>query len=929
MKLGRLAMIMFTMLHDDTQPATEWKAGQAVQVQSIDDADKWSNAKITRVHRNGNVTVTYHPSGEKEKNIAPSRLEKRKKVKRAKREAAMEADTKDDDDDESDAGIPSKKSKPSSATRVRWQKHQAVVFQSADGRKTGRLTVVRDDDCDVQHDSDKDHESTHVLLSDIHALRWWHRWNTPKTRFKIQARVRYVDGKGRPHDGVVTKRHRDNSYDIRHLSDEETQVEHVEAADIKSLSVWLQAIDSLGRWVLTSGTSFAVGTSVEFQLDDAAEWIPGTIHKVRPDGKYNIAYIEHDDDDKAKVATKIRPNRVRKHQSFQWTRAMLALSTSATLQDGTRVEVTCIKDEAEVFKRGEIVRTHADETKSIRYDDGKVEKHVLPSRLRPLATALCVGTLVDVTVETNHTTVKCAAPKQGTIAWVHRDFTRVVLAIHSNKAHENEEEKEEKEKEEDLLYCPDIPVEALRLQGTTRLDTTSLRGYSLWRQFNMLGNFALDALVYGWFLLGLGNEIAMSVEVLQRTADGRNDAAMQAWYHDASISQPPLVDCLATHPFLQNTTTLLATPPYLLLPEILMGRYWLIALVLLKALAFAFILVRALRILVNTGNAVAYRAINLQRHAQDQIHQAQLWRVMFGAIVVSSGTLLCFGSLANTLGYYCLLDQYPLDLTYHTFDFSTLDPRFMSNNSASVGPLLVHVTATTTFNLYRGVCFLFALVASPDLSIRVFMMVPAIAMTAVAWALVLTSMQLFLAVEHDVLWRLGHLGLTPLHDMALWCIVAATWLSILLFQVFQTVGEYNRLVAAHHLRGASDEVAVKQAEEGMLGVHAQEDAVQIRTEEMQIQVGILQAISATLVPGIGVLVNVLAVFWLLIGVSMLYHNSQVDIPPWMVGTSVPLTCAWLLALTVATFLSCCKERKSWKLLKQAKTSRTRPPVLLP
>ncbi|KAF0706265.1 hypothetical protein AaE_014201 [Aphanomyces astaci] len=262
------------MLHDDTQPATEWKAGQAVQVQSIDDADKWSNAKITRVHRNGNVTVTYHPSGEKEKNIAPSRLEKRKKVKRAKREvtvasiamndyrdmaypwiqqnlllfqAAMEAGTNDDDDDESDAGIPSKKSKPSSATKVRWQKHQAVVFQSADGRKTGRLTVVRDDDCDVQHDSDKDHESTHVLLSDIH--------------------------------GVVTKRHRDNSYDIRHLSDEETQVEHVEAADIKSLSVWLQAIDSLGRWVLTSGTSFAVGTSVEFQLDDAAEWIPGTIHK--------------------------------------------------------------------------------------------------------------------------------------------------------------------------------------------------------------------------------------------------------------------------------------------------------------------------------------------------------------------------------------------------------------------------------------------------------------------------------------------------------------------------------------------------------------------------------------------------------------------------------------------------------------------------
>ncbi|RQM30967.1 hypothetical protein B5M09_011154 [Aphanomyces astaci] len=96
MKLGRLAMIMFTMLHDDTQPATEWKAGQAVQVQSIDDAGT----------------------------------------------------------------------------------------------------------------------------------------------------VRYVDGKGRPHDGVVTKRHRDNSYDIRHLSDEETQVEHVEAADIKSLSVWLQAIDS-------------------------------------------------------------------------------------------------------------------------------------------------------------------------------------------------------------------------------------------------------------------------------------------------------------------------------------------------------------------------------------------------------------------------------------------------------------------------------------------------------------------------------------------------------------------------------------------------------------------------------------------------------------------------------------------------------------
>ncbi|ETW04449.1 hypothetical protein H310_04723 [Aphanomyces invadans] len=824
------------------------------------------------------------------------------------------------EDSSSDTGKSKRSVDAAVVKKASWHKQQAVVFHVNNVQKSGRLTAIRDDDCDIQHDSDKDHESTNVPFTDVRALRWWHRWTLPTTRFEIQANVRYVDAKGRAHDGVITKRHRDNSYDIRHVSDAETEAQHVAVSDMQSLSVWSQAIESLGRVALFNGAPLAVGASVEFQLEDSSKWRAGTICKVRQDGKYNIEYTDNDDDEEEghdkKVAMKVPSIRVRRRQSSSWTRAMLMLASgSLTLQDGMRVEITCIKDEMEVFQRGEIVRTHADETKTIRYDDGKIEKHVLPSRLRPLTTTLCVGTLVEASMETTHAALKCTAPMQGTIAWVHRDLKRVVLAI-----------PDEKHPDQESRYCPDVPVEALRLQGN-RLDTTSLHGYSVWRNLNMLANLALDAVVYGWYLLGLGNEIALSVDVLERVGNGHNDAAMQAWYKSVAVD-PAVVECLITHPFLKDKPTLAQTPPYLLLPEVMMAWYWLIVLVCLKALAFAYIFVRALRLLVHTGNSIVLRSIHLQRHVQDQLHQTHLWRCMFGELVVSSATLLCFGSLSTTLGYHCLVDRRPLDLTNNTFRFSSVDSRIPSGYSY-VGLLLAQVTATTTFNLYRGLCFLLVLVASSNFAVRAVMMIPSIAMTAFAWALALTSMQMFVSVQHDVLWRAGYFGLTLLHDMALGCIAAATWLTFVLFQVFRTVGDYNRLVGAYHLRGAADQVAVKQAEEGMLGGHAQEEALQIRTEEAQIQVGVVQAIYATLVPGIGLFATVVAVLWLLVAVPMLHSESHIDIPNWMVSTTVNLACIWLVALARATFMSCCKERTSWKLLRQGQAQQARPPVLLP
>ncbi|RHY30245.1 hypothetical protein DYB32_004478 [Aphanomyces invadans] len=676
----------------------------------------WLHGKITRVHRDGRVTVRYS-TGDKERNVPTSRLKHRKQLKRGKREVMDAArnnftvrlgqkveakKTKDEvggEDSSSDTG----KSKRSVDAAASWHKQQAVVFHVNNVQKSGRLTAIRDDDCDIQHDSDKDHESTNVPFTDVRgvcrvwqrqpltvellALRWWHRWTLPTTRFEIQANVRYVDAKGRAHDGVITKRHRDNSYDIRHVSDAETEAQHVAVSDMQSLSVWSQAIESygpflvadipcschrqnnsmchrrLGRVALFNGAPLAVGASVEFQLEDSSKWRAGTICKVRQDGKYNIEYTDNDDDEEEghdkKVAMKVPSIRVRRRQSSSWTRAMLMLASgSLTLQDGKK-------------------------TAWILFE---WQRHV------------------EASMETTHAALKCTAPMQGTIAWVHRDLKRrfVCKGTRVNL----------------LLEVSDEQVIVHDFRN--RLDTTSLHGYSVWRNLNMLANLALDAVVYGWYLLGLGNEIALSVDVLERVGNGHNDAAMQAWYKSVAVD-PAVVECLITyalwnarvhsfwigtsvigrncsHPFLKDKPTLAQTPPYLLLPEVMMAWYWLIVLVCLKALAFAYIFVRALRLLVHTGNSIVLR------HS----------------------------------GY------------------------------SYVGLLLAQVTATTTFNLYRGLCFLLVLVASSNFAVRAVMMIPSIAMTAFAWALALTSMQMFVSVQHDVLWRAGYFGLTLLH---------VTWLS--------------------------------------------------------------------------------------------------------------------------------------------------------
>ncbi|KAF0717626.1 Aste57867_2189 [Aphanomyces stellatus] len=799
------------------------------------------------------------------------------------------------------------------------------MFRVDNVRKTGKIKLVRDDNCDIEHDSDKDHESTHVPLGDISAVRWWHRLVVPRTRFKIQSKVRYVDTKGRAHDGTVTKRHRDNTYDIRHLSDDETHVENVSIDDIHPISPWLQVLDkfvlALHKCVQHGG--LGVGSKVEFQLDET-KWKEGTIQKVRADGKYNIEYIDSDSED-TKIAHKIEKPQIRRRV---WSRSISSITTTFVLHDGMRVEVTCTKDETEFIKRGEIVRSHGDDTKCVRFDDGKIEKHVLASRLRPLSMALCVGTKVDVTVETN-STFKAVQPKQGTIAWVHRDYTSVVLEI--------------ADEEEQILFGHnpfDRKVEALRLQGKP-VNMISLRGYSLLRNINMLCNLVAEAFVYGWVLFGTANEIAQSLDVLEATSDGQNVAAMQQWYTtlaNASVSclmayklnnvnAFELIISAISHPFFSNQTaaSLQASPPYLLLPTVMMDRYWLMALLFAKCVAFIYILVRGLQLLIRKGSAVTIRVLETRLYAQDMLRQERLWFVLWCAMAASSCTLVCFGSIQTTLGYYCLAANRTLSLTSHAFDISALDIRLTYN---SVNELLDNVTAITVFNLYRGLCFSFVLMGAHDFLIRIVLFIPAMAATALSWVLVLASIELFIIVQHALLWETGHPGLTHTHDIAVGCIVASTWLCFVVYQVVKAFGEHNRLLISHHGQGPVQETAMQQAEEGMLGVVAQEEAHALRAEELHIQSGLVQCICAVLVPGVSFLLHVVAVFWLIVGVSLLHNRNEIPLPSKYISTSLPICCFWLVLLAIASLISCCVQRKNWKLLRQARGV-LRLPVLLP
>ncbi|EQC28298.1 hypothetical protein SDRG_13979 [Saprolegnia diclina VS20] len=842
-------------------PPSAWTVGQNVQVRDRDNPNVWADATITRLHTSSaHIAVRYLGDGRKEKLVDMTRLRPLVSLwQRVVRGAFNEAHS--------------------------WTKLQPVFFRKADGTcRSGRILRVRDTDCDIQHDSDNEQIAEHVPHAAISAKRWWHTLCQPSTRFAIQTNVRYTDAKGRQHIGVICKRHTNNTYDIQHDSDTETIATRVDVAELQRVSTASQWLASLQQFC---HGAIDVGANIEVRLgksarddDDDDVWTPGVVRKVRADGKYMIEYI---DEEETPQVVKVPATNVRRPQR-NWA-ALLAMRTAMSFEEGMRVEVTSVHDDKARVRPGEILRKHTDGTVSVRYDDGKIDKHVLSSRLRFLASALTIGTRVDVALETDHAGLSNVVATEGVIVWVYRDHSGVVLEITDDL--------------DDVSISPDVSVSALRLHGQ-RLSTLTLSGHSASRLVALFLNTGLEVVIYIWFLFGLGAEMTEAIDVLSAINPPQwNTTAVYA-------AQRPLVPnmtlCLAAHGSLD-----IASSSWQL------QQNWLVALVVLKGALFAVTLAVMGYVLGTHGQLVCHRLVDLRNFASQGRWQDRLHLVMLTALLGSSLSLLCYGSLHNHLVAKCLAPPVTMDAVTTAFQIAPFTVRPVYT---TIVDLLPTVAATVVFNLYRGVWLLLVLAVAPDLLSRLLLAIPMMAATAFMLALGLAAWTVFLQTQAKSMQTSLEMSLTSNQDMAISLVVAAAWFSYVMALLIVRTGAHYRLATVHQRQGAIMEPYVKKAERGAFGVRAQDEAKWDRLDQLQLQVGLVASVCIELVSGPSIILHIGLVFWLIVGGGLAHATGLVEGHPILV--LVLLACLWLVLLIGALLLVCCVKRTAWSGLRKAR-----------
>ncbi|OQR87420.1 hypothetical protein ACHHYP_08865 [Achlya hypogyna] len=850
---------------DNDKPSMPWRVKQEVLVQDAGAHDVWQVATITRVHEAAHsVNVRYRDTGKVEKNVHVDRLGKSSRWARARLVCSCW----------------------SSPT---WVKSQPVLFYDKDGVcRAGRIAVVHDANCDIEHDSDNDHVSENVPWAQITAKRWWHSWYIPPTRFQAQTRVEYMDAKGRWYMGTIEKRHRDNTYDIQQENESGKMALRVSAEDVRLVSPWSQCLRRSQQWLCGTLT---VGTHVEVQLDDDDVWVPGVVQKVRTDGKYVVAYKQGDG---STTVVKVGKSRLRRPRRswLNW----LAVSTNSSFACEWRLRVS------RTTKTGlESGRSLASTMMALlAYDNGRIDKHVLPSRLRDAVTALTIGTRVhvaslagsprvdmkvDVALESQQADVPTAIATEGVIVWVYRDYSGVALEVTDDLG--------------EVATAPDISVAALHLNGEP-ISAMTLESHSTVRSAALVGNIVVETLVYLWFLFGLGGEMSQGIDVLALLDSAAVNAT--SLYTQQQFFVPNATMCRASRAAFDATT-----------PNWQLKYKWLMALVVIKGTLLTISTIASGLLLLHNIQLLARRLVDLRLYAAQALWQQRLHQLMLMTLLCSSFVILAYGSMYNHFAYACLAPPVTLDAIRDAFKVAPFSAHPSYRNVVDLVPI---AAATTVFNLYRGLWLLLVLVMAPDVVMRLCMALPMVAATAMVLSLGFASFRLFFETQSATMLQLHELDLTHYQNMAISLILAAAWFSFVLPLRNGTVRIRFLTTFNTGSIGSISDRHLKKAEKGAFGVRAQEEATWYRLDQLQLDTGVVATICIELVSGPIVVFQFGAVVWLLVGSVLLKQANFATAGATTI--TVIVSSMWLAVLTAAVLLMYGVKRQAWGALKKAR-----------
>ncbi|GLD97750.1 hypothetical protein PINS_up006447 [Pythium insidiosum] len=486
--------------------------------------------------------------------------EKSRKSKKTKKEGKKKKDDDDEDDANEDEADESGSSSGGARRRTRrrsLQPQQRVEFSDSKQRvHRGRVLRLRDDgaSCDIEHESDSERVSKRVPVADVRPLgkpstasKRTTRSTTanstsssdPNAVFALNARVYYRLKDDSERRGFVVKVWPREDGDAARFYDIEDEIEgdvvrRVAASRLRPVS-WLPSLPalplpalpslptlpSLGVSAWSSSLLLRPGAAVRVRVPaETVErrkraknsekapvpsvWVDGVVVRLKAKGMCVVRLLAGDSKDEEVVVPRrdVRTSLLPSFGPLLPSSLHLQLPTSllptpALFPVHSAVEVVDPRRDHQVFLGTVVATQDAERTYTIRYDDGRKEKHVAAERVRLSLRRLRIGTEVEMIVEGP---CKEVSKLDAEVAWVHRDEKVAVRLL--GGGHND--------------VFAEVSTHALMVNGQPAFSAPL---GSTWLE--LLGvylNLSLELLAFLWLAFGLLVELSEMLRVLRQTA---------------------------------------------------------------------------------------------------------------------------------------------------------------------------------------------------------------------------------------------------------------------------------------------------------------------------------------------------------------------------------------------------------------------------
>ncbi|KAF4316703.1 hypothetical protein BBO99_00007594 [Phytophthora kernoviae] len=323
---------------------------------------------------------------------------------------------------------------------------------------------------------------------------------------------------------------------------------------------------------------------------------------------------------------------------------------------------------------------------------------------------------------------------------------------------------------------------------------------------------------------------------------------------------------------------------------------------------------------VVTANDLDKTFIDLKEYQQERIMKRHLAVAAGWALMVSFLTLVNYASLLNRFDFYCLLG----DATSLSFDSLALsiNPFAIHSTYANTVQLLISLSATTTFNLFRGVAFYLLLFAFPTSGTnfirRVVFLLPSIAVTALMCAVGGAALHTFYYVQKTEMLADQVLTLSTDTDLAVMLLILSLWFIYCVYSLTAATGRFSE-TRLERQRTSRDEVAedvLSLAERGEFGLQAQREALVIKVEQRQEQLGVckLNILRVYRYVVVHFVASAVAIYIDVTLLNVIKEQDGSSVALHALGFHLGISIAWLIGSALAVMLAISVRQQSPELL---------------